>query len=177
MFCVCIIWLTERKVDHLYQWFFWSLFDSDCDAVTELEDILERGTIPTTEGVKSIGQQLLLLQDQVGHLSHRSQYHVRSKQGTYIPKEAGLPFLFTLVPLYNISDESDESQFQLCCYEGRLRVWHKLHGLIKHHTYYACSCYLGWFWSIHLSYTEFIIVCVPRSTLNTVHCSKSIDFL
>lgn len=107
MFCVCIIWLTERKVDHLYQCFFLSLFDSDCDAVSELEDILERGTIPTTEGVKSIGQQLLLLQDQVGHLSHRSQYHVRSKQGTYIPKEAGLPFLFTLVPLYNISDESD----------------------------------------------------------------------
>ncbi|XP_074495908.1 putative LOC110439812 homolog [Sebastes fasciatus] len=38
---------------------------NDCDAVSELEDILGRGTIRTTEGVKSVGQQLLLLQDQL----------------------------------------------------------------------------------------------------------------
>ncbi|KAM8760480.1 putative LOC110439812 homolog [Acanthopagrus schlegelii] len=38
---------------------------NDCDAVSELEDILGRGTIQTTEGVKSVGQQLLLLQDQL----------------------------------------------------------------------------------------------------------------
>ncbi|XP_031705228.1 putative LOC110439812 homolog [Anarrhichthys ocellatus] len=38
---------------------------NDCDAVSELEDILGRGTIGTTEGVKSVGQQLLLLQDQI----------------------------------------------------------------------------------------------------------------
>nr|XP_046242842.1 kinesin-like protein KIN-14E [Scatophagus argus] len=38
---------------------------NDCDAASELEDILGRGTIWTTEGVKSVGQQLLLLQDQL----------------------------------------------------------------------------------------------------------------
>ncbi|XP_044053142.1 kinesin-like protein KIN-14I isoform X2 [Siniperca chuatsi] len=38
---------------------------NDCDAVSELKDILGRGTIRTTEGVKSVGQQLLLLQDQL----------------------------------------------------------------------------------------------------------------
>ncbi|XP_042277167.1 kinesin-like protein KIN-14E [Thunnus maccoyii] len=38
---------------------------NDGDAVSELEDLLGRGTIKTTEGVKSVGHQLLLLQDQV----------------------------------------------------------------------------------------------------------------
>ncbi|KAF3851088.1 hypothetical protein F7725_012860 [Dissostichus mawsoni] len=39
--------------------------ESKCDAVAELEDILGQGTVRTTEGVKSVGQQLLLLQDQL----------------------------------------------------------------------------------------------------------------
>ncbi|XP_033947136.1 uncharacterized protein [Pseudochaenichthys georgianus] len=38
---------------------------NECDAVAELEDILGQGTIRTTEEVKSVGQQLLLLQDQL----------------------------------------------------------------------------------------------------------------
>ncbi|KAI3371893.1 hypothetical protein L3Q82_006766 [Scortum barcoo] len=38
---------------------------NDCNAVSELEDILGCGTIRTTEAVKSVGQQLLLLQDQL----------------------------------------------------------------------------------------------------------------
>ncbi|CAK6950270.1 kinesin-like protein KIN-14I isoform X1 [Scomber scombrus] len=38
---------------------------NDSDAVSELEDILGPGTIRTTEGAKSVGQQLLLLQDEL----------------------------------------------------------------------------------------------------------------
>ncbi|KAM7391576.1 hypothetical protein PAMP_022257 [Pampus punctatissimus] len=38
---------------------------NDCDSASELEDILGRGIIRTKEGVKSVGQQLLLLQDQL----------------------------------------------------------------------------------------------------------------
>ncbi|CAB1432226.1 unnamed protein product [Pleuronectes platessa] len=38
---------------------------NDCDAVSELEDILGQGTIRTAEGVKSVGQQLVLMQDQL----------------------------------------------------------------------------------------------------------------
>lgn len=38
---------------------------SDCDTVSELDDVLGRGTNGAREGVKSVGQQLLLLQDQV----------------------------------------------------------------------------------------------------------------
>lgn len=33
--------------------------------MSELEDILGQGAIQTPDGVKSVGQQLLLLQDQV----------------------------------------------------------------------------------------------------------------
>lgn len=53
-------------------------FCSDCDTISELEDILGKGTIQTTEGVKSVGQQLLLLQDQVSIFSHKSISQVRS---------------------------------------------------------------------------------------------------
>ncbi|KAM7416207.1 hypothetical protein PAMA_018331 [Pampus argenteus] len=38
---------------------------NDCDSASELEDILGRGIMRTKEGVKSVGQQLLLLQDQL----------------------------------------------------------------------------------------------------------------
>uniref|UniRef100_A0A671W4L5 Si:dkey-96l17.6 n=1 Tax=Sparus aurata TaxID=8175 RepID=A0A671W4L5_SPAAU len=46
---------------------------NDCDAVSELEDILGRGTIQTTEGVKSVGQQLLLLQDQLKQVKEENK--------------------------------------------------------------------------------------------------------
>ncbi|XP_041642946.1 kinesin-like protein KIN-14I [Cheilinus undulatus] len=38
---------------------------NDCDEVSELKNIFGQGTIQTTEGVKSVGQQLLLLQEQL----------------------------------------------------------------------------------------------------------------
>ncbi|XP_075961098.1 putative LOC110439812 homolog [Anarhichas minor] len=51
---------ARDKLDHLQM-----TEEDNCDAVSELEDVLSRGTIGTTEGVKSVGQQLLLLQDQL----------------------------------------------------------------------------------------------------------------
>lgn len=38
---------------------------SDCDAISELEGILGQGTVQTSEGVKSVAQKLLLLQDEL----------------------------------------------------------------------------------------------------------------
>ncbi|XP_034451449.1 kinesin-like protein KIN-14E [Hippoglossus hippoglossus] len=46
---------------------------NDCDAVSELEDILGQGTIRTTEGVKSVGQQLLLMQDQLKQMKEENK--------------------------------------------------------------------------------------------------------
>ncbi|XP_026176871.1 putative LOC110439812 homolog [Mastacembelus armatus] len=45
----------------------------DCDAVSELEDMLGCGTTCTTERMKSVGQQLLLLQDQLKQVKEENK--------------------------------------------------------------------------------------------------------
>ncbi|XP_023249739.1 kinesin-like protein KIN-14E [Seriola lalandi dorsalis] len=46
---------------------------NDCDTDSELDDIWGRGTIRTTEGVKSVSQQLLLLQDQLKQIKEEKK--------------------------------------------------------------------------------------------------------
>ncbi|XP_022608420.1 kinesin-like protein KIN-14E [Seriola dumerili] len=47
--------------------------EDNCDTVSELDDILGRGTTRTTEGVKSVSQQLLLLQDQLKQIKEEKK--------------------------------------------------------------------------------------------------------
>ncbi|KAF0033480.1 hypothetical protein F2P81_013546 [Scophthalmus maximus] len=51
---------------------------NDCDVASELEDILGHGTIRTTEGVKSVGQQLLLMQDQLKQIQGENKKIIES---------------------------------------------------------------------------------------------------
>ncbi|XP_074525823.1 putative LOC110439812 homolog [Halichoeres trimaculatus] len=46
---------------------------NDSDEVSEVEDVLGRGTKRTKEGVKSVGQQLLLLQDQLKQVKEENK--------------------------------------------------------------------------------------------------------
>ncbi|KAG7241496.1 hypothetical protein INR49_025697, partial [Caranx melampygus] len=46
---------------------------NDCDAVSELEEVLGQGTIQTTEGMRSVSQQLLLLQDQLKQIKEEKK--------------------------------------------------------------------------------------------------------
>ncbi|XP_034548401.1 kinesin-like protein KIN-14I [Notolabrus celidotus] len=46
---------------------------NDSNEVSEVEDVLGRGTVQTTEGVKSVGQQLLMLQDQLKQVKEENK--------------------------------------------------------------------------------------------------------